>query len=1085
MKTTALSSTSLPKLRTGKFTETDPGEIQKTYKSGASFKGHVRDNVRSGHGIFTWPNGARYEGEYDNNARNGKGIQLWADRSEYTGDFVEDMRHGEGKHVWANGESYTGVFFRDRRHGKGEYRWPDGSWFVGTFYMDKKEGYGAFHFTDGSKFEGLYKDDEREGPGVLTYQDNSQDVGLWHREGLVRICSSLPGAFTMGDHSEFEYNPEDHKQFIKVNDEECNKGSLQNDIVKAPPAVFDYDPDATNRVLSSFSREASSLYCESLDSRSAAIDRKPFDEEFFKSTLETDDNEIVAWNNTPSSVEMQKHIWKHRHFQNLCSFNANKILDGERVQESKKGQIESASDQLITAAQMGDLVAVKELLDDGKVFVDVSDKCGHTALLGAAVNWYQDIINTLLDHGADVNKLNNEGLSALSACAVFFYPIDQFLYNIAERYMEKPPEVEVEFDPNVQGILVTDKERGDEKKSGKRGKQKPIQNSDSKTTLDSGVSSPRVSARRGQKAHKHAKNEMIMDMKTVTEQLMELAPSLTSEPLEEKPEVKPRLRTSTDPGCDSLYDSDEGNSYRNELNTPYSGFESNASVRNFSINVTSQLMERCATQLSQNQMVVDRRRRSSDTDLTGTVRTLAIRKSDYTLMEDTILLLLQRGANPNASSVPMPILFFAIKAADVSMVKVLLLKGASTSAKLSNEKGGLAPLHIACAIPGEEGVQITELLLNSLADPDVRAADDDSFLGKTLQEEWSKDVIDDWSRSVLGGRTPLHIACARDDDYKSATRVVHLLLQHHANPNLLCNGHSPLSLAITSGNDTAIDFLLKYCADPSLPLTHGVGSALCVASSTEYEHRRTIDGRIALIDKLIKAGANILAPILVGLKRIAGTAVDYAYHMYNLDRRIAHMPYHALTQAERETFNARRKLLAHDGDLLREAAVAKEKMRIEEEEILGCRSTSPSPDFVFTGAGAPLPPGSRGRASDSKVSFKDSKGQLDGEGTRKPLFKYCYECGRSVGIRLTACTRCKEVFYCSKACKLKAWNARHKEECVRVGGPESRKGHSQSKAALSDDEDDPSSPRKHKETTAAKVESVKGILKKSKAFSLR
>lgn len=48
------------------------------------------------------------------------------------------------------------------------------------------------------------------------------------------------------------------------------------------------------------------------------------------------------------------------------------------------------------------------------------------------------------------------------------------------------------------------------------------------------------------------------------------------------------------------------------------------------------------------------------------------------------------------------------------------------------QKGGLAPLHIACAIPGEEGVQITELLLNALANPDVRAKEDDSFLNRTL-----------------------------------------------------------------------------------------------------------------------------------------------------------------------------------------------------------------------------------------------------------------------------------------------------------------------------------------------------------------
>jgi hypothetical protein len=203
------------------------------------------------------------------------------------------------------------------------------------------------------------------------------------------------------------------------------------------------------------------------------------------------------------------------------------------------------------------------------------------------------------------------------------------------------------------------------------------------------------------------------------------------------------------------------------------------------------------------------------------------------------------------------------------------------------------------------------------------------------------------------------------------------------------------------------------------------------------------------IDKLIRAGADILAPIAVGPKRVQGTAVDYAYQMYNADRRIAHMPYHALSHAERETFNARRKLLAHLGDILRMKAVERERERLEEDDAAGrCSESpllspwvipsiclhagrSPSAHFVYTGAGMSKRGVSFGGMPASRSCQQHQGGE---EGVRKPLLRYCYECGRSVGVRLSACTRCKEVFYCSKACKLKAWNARHKDECVRIAG---------------------------------------------------
>ena len=51
------------------------------------------------------------------------------------------------------------------------------------------------------------------------------------------------------------------------------------------------------------------------------------------------------------------------------------------------------------------------------------------------------------------------------------------------------------------------------------------------------------------------------------------------------------------------------------------------------------------------------------------------------------------------------------------------------------------------------------------------------------------------------------------------------------------------------------------------------------------------------------------------------------------------MPYHALTHAERETFNARRQLLSHLGDIMRGKAVERERIRLDAEERTGRRST--------------------------------------------------------------------------------------------------------------------------------------------------
>uniref|UniRef100_A0A8C1K9T5 Ankyrin repeat and MYND domain containing 1 n=1 Tax=Cyprinus carpio TaxID=7962 RepID=A0A8C1K9T5_CYPCA len=503
---------------------------------------------------------------------------------------------------------------------------------------------------------------------------------------------------------------------------------------------------------------------------------------------------------------------------------------------------------------------------------------------GIQVNCHDDVIHILLDSGADVNKLNDEGMSALAVCHVLYYPLQSLQETLAER---------------------------------------------------------------------------------------------TDENLE-------RSISSDDPTFDSA-----------------------CSMASFHIDVTEEIIQKSAEILCQTGTV-------TPTDTQETVRKIALLKTEHRNRWTTIKLLLERGADPNASTVPMPVIFLAIKAAHVKGVRRLLECGARTDIPLLPEQKGLYPLHIAAGLSGAEGPKITELLLHALADPDVKALDahevyeldKDTFEPQAfkIQHLIAPGSVAKFSEAPVelpqeGGRTPLHVACQRDSEYSNARDVVALLLSHNANPNNVWSGHSPLSLAISRGNDLAVDELLAGGADPNLRLTRHVGSALCALVNISYDRGPHPRNQVKLLEKLIKAGADILMPVVVGEGRrcAVGTVVDYTHCAFQQNQRMAHTPYHALNKHERQAYNTRRQLLGLMGDLLRQAVIRMEKER--------------SQDCGFFCA-----------VCVDCVSF------------RKQRFKYCYECGRSVGVQLSACSRCREVFYCSKTCKTKAWDERHRDECVRVPG---------------------------------------------------
>ncbi|KAI1889180.1 hypothetical protein AGOR_G00176420 [Albula goreensis] len=937
------------------------------------------------------------------------GVQEWPDGSRYEGEFMNGLKQGEGVFTWGNGELYEGSFFKDYRHGNGTYIWPDGSRFIGKFYRNRKEGYGIQHFPDGTTFQGLYRADERFGPGVVTYPDGRQDVGLWHRQWLLRLCTVAPGAFTLRALPEYSAwdpprrNPPpqpDSGSSPRSEGLDSPTLSPKKDLLILPHKIEAYSTDSDHLPLPHYLR-------------------RELDRHFFRGQDGDPDLDPTIFESLPLQLRMQAHIYRHRFEAETQGWGAPAVASGCRGPFGPRGPLELVSEQLIQDAQDGDLQGVYRTLRGGVVHPDVGDAMGHTALISATVNCHDDVIHLLLDSGADVNKLNGEGMSALAVCTVLYYPFDSLQETVAER---TPQRQDCKMLSPLGGLL--------------------------QGSIAGGVT------KAGDELKPKTKQTDLANQSGCTDR---------SRPSPENPRSQTRSIQVLD-GYIQLGSVSWPNTSNREVHSEEevefgdSAFDSARAQMSLPVRVSDDALQQTAEALSRSGPVRAPESRE-------TVWKMALMKTAHRARWSTMNLLLSRGADPNASSVPMPVLFLAIKAWHVEAVRELLKSGARTDVPLPPERKGLYPLHIAAGLPGPEGPRITELLLHALADPDKRALDAQEVfeLDKDTPEPQAgySSKTTNYSRPSSqcytplsetpdeGGRTPLHVACQRDTEYDMAREVVSLLLSHKANTNLLWSGHSPLSLAIASGNDLAVDELLAWGADPNLPLTRRVGSALCAVANINYESRQrsraklvqSLSHRLLLpatmmminLEKLIKAGANILMPVAYGDGRRSalGTAVDYAHYVFQQDGRIAHTPYHALSSREREAYNARRHLLALMGDLLRQAAVGVERQRLERELSLGIRSVSPSEKFLYIGAGASPP---WARPSAGAIPEYLCQENVPSPEHRKPLFKYCYQCGRSAGVALVVCSRCREVFYCSKTCKMKAWSDRHREECIRISG---------------------------------------------------
>ena len=83
---------------------------------------------------------------------------------------------------------------------------------------------------------------------------------------------------------------------------------------------------------------------------------------------------------------------------------------------------QTASQDLILAACAGNLPHLRALTCSGVVHIDVVDRLGYSALFAAVLHGQVEVVQFLLNEGADVNRLATDTqYSPLSACCHLLY----------------------------------------------------------------------------------------------------------------------------------------------------------------------------------------------------------------------------------------------------------------------------------------------------------------------------------------------------------------------------------------------------------------------------------------------------------------------------------------------------------------------------------------------------------------------------------------------------------------------------------------------------------------------------------------
>lgn len=226
------------------------------------------------------------------------------------------------------------------------------------------------------------------------------------------------------------------------------------------------------------------------------------------------------------------------------------------------------------------------------------------------MNCHVNVINFLLDNGADVNKLNDAGMSALAACFVVLYPLDSFLDNAAigcyRQSSESDAAAAAEDGPATKSVKPV------------KNSKKSISQHQSKVEL---LKIRELREEYGGNATTTGRDGNVSS--TVADAGARKDSRATTVKLLGSIDVQRRERVA-EPVDDGASDTPTEVQFSSRL----SEFDSSRPVNGLAVSVSSWQIEQCANLLSTNEMIVGRERSAKHSVWEeGTVRRLAVEKS--------------------------------------------------------------------------------------------------------------------------------------------------------------------------------------------------------------------------------------------------------------------------------------------------------------------------------------------------------------------------------------------------------------------------------------------------------------------------